>query len=65
MSQEPAEEWFRGYAKVTWRIQEASARARYQVAYAEDVLAHLYLIRGRLATMELEAAALQARIQSG
>ena len=64
LSQEPAEEWFRGYTEVVQRTEKAMACAADTIAYAENVLAHLYLIRERLAMIETHAAELAARTRS-
>jgi hypothetical protein len=58
------EGWFKSHAEAVHRTEEAIARAEDTIAFAENVLSHLYVIRGRLAAIELEAAELMARTRS-
>jgi hypothetical protein len=61
LSQEPAEERAEGHEDAMRHAERAIARAEDTSAYAESVLAHLYLIRDRLDSMERETSDLAAR----
>jgi hypothetical protein len=62
--QEPAGERAKGHEDARRRAEQAIARAEDTSSYAENVLAHLYVIRDRLDSMGIEAAGLAASFRT-